>query len=945
MPSPLNQVQQFGQSIWYDNISRGLIQSGKLARLVAEDGVRGVTSNPAIFEKAIGGSQDYDDSIRAAVGAGIGDPVEIFEGLAIRDIQQGCDVLRGVYDESGHTDGYVSLEVSPYLAHDSDGSVAEARRLWGAVDRENLMIKVPATPEGVPAIKQLISEGINVNVTLLFAIESYQAVADAYLSGLEERAARGDDLAAVSSVASFFVSRIDASVGKRLAEQLENEKNAARRSKLEGLDGKVAIANAKLAYAAFQGILSSPRWQSLAAKGAQPQRMLWASTGTKTPELPRTLYVDNLIGPHTVNTLPGATFEAFREEGIARDALGVDFEASLSDARQIMGDLEEVGIPFKEIADELLTNGCQLFNDAFDQLLGAVAEKRVEILADTLSHQSLALGEYEREVQANLDEWRAAGKTRRLWAGDASLWSGDDEASWLGWLDVVRSWQGKGSILEEIAEHAGNADVEHVVVMGMGGSSLCPDVLRRTFAQVPGFPELLVLDSTVPAQVASLRAQIDPARTLFIVPSKSGGTIEPNSFKAYFWDETENAAERFMTITDPGTRLDQLSQEEGLSLIAYGTPTIGGRFSALSAFGMVPAAALGLDVEDLLSRTQLMVDACGASVPPEQNPGIRLGISLGTLARQGRDKLTIIASPAMESLGAWLEQLIAESTGKDDRGIVPVDGEALATPDHYGPDRVFVQIRLADEVDPDQDAAIGALASAGHPVIRIEVNDKRDLGQEFFRWEMATAAAGAILEINPFNQPDVEAAKLAALALMESYEETGVLPTQSARFEADGISIYADDRNQRASAGDDLPARLRAHLGRLSDGDYFAINAYIEMNDAHDAPLQQLRLAVRDGLKAATTLGYGPRFLHSTGQLHKGGSNRGVFVQITADDARDLAIPGQRYTFGVLKDAQAQGDFDVLAERNRRALRIHLGSDVAAGLRKLVAAFETALAS
>lgn len=944
MASPLNQVHEFGQSIWYDNISRALIGSGELARLVAEDGVRGVTSNPAIFEKAIGGSDDYDAAIQDAVNAGVGSPLDIFEGLAIQDIQQGCDVLRSVYDASKREDGYVSLEVSPYLARDTEQTIAEARRLWAAVDRENLMIKVPATSEGVPAIEQLIADGINVNVTLLFTVDRYLEVAEAFMSGLEQRAARGDEVSGIASVASFFVSRIDAAVGKQVAARLETEKDTDRRARLEAFGARVAIANAKVAYASFQELDASSRWQVLAAKSAQPQRLLWASTGTKSPDLPETLYVDALIGQQTVNTVPTATFEAFRKSGHASDALGTDFAAGLADARGVLSDLAESGIDLAAIGEDLLINGCQLFSDAFDKLLGAVASKRTALLGSRLSRQTLALGDYADAVDAQLDDWRAAGKVRRLWDRDASLWSNDDEASWLGWLDIVASWNKHGAILDTVAERTRGNDIDHVVVMGMGGSSLCPDVLRHTFPRGKGHPELLVLDSTVPAQVTRVREQINPARTLFIVPSKSGGTIEPNSFKAYFWDETPEPAAHFMTITDPGTKLDELSQEEGVSLIAYGDPTVGGRFSALSAFGMVPAAALGIDVPDFLARTQHMVDACGPFVPPAQNPGIALGVALGTLAQQGRDKLTIIASPGIASLGGWLEQLIAESTGKDDRGIVPIDGEALAAPDQYGTDRVFAYVRLADAADSDQDAAVDALEAAGQPVIRIELSDASDLGQEFFRWEIATAVAGAILDINPFNQPDVEAAKIAARKLMASYEETGALPEQKPFFEADGIALHADERNRSALSGDDLVSYLRAHLARISSGDYFAINAYLEMNDEHDALLQPIRTAVRNATHAPTTLGYGPRFLHSTGQLHKGGSNCGVFVQLTADDANDVAIPGQRYTFGVLKDAQAQGDFDVLAERNRRALRIHLGSDVPAGLRSLAQAFEQALA-
>ncbi len=942
MTSPIHAVQEYGQSIWYDMISRDLVRSGELARMVEQDGILGVTSNPAIFEKAIGGSPDYDEQIRESVEQqGIGAPVSLFEQLAISDIQQGCDVLRGVYDRTNGVDGYVSLEVSPYLASDTQGTIDEARRLWAAVDRKNLMIKVPATPEGIPAVSTLIGEGINVNVTLLFAVEAYAAVADAYVEGLERFAAGGGDVATVSSVASFFVSRIDAVVDGQLAARLENETDSAKRTHLEGLQSKVAIANAVMAYAHFDAVVASDRWQALAQQGALPQRVLWASTGTKSPSLPKTLYVDALIGQHTVNTIPAATLEAFREEGTVRDALGENKESAVGEARTILTSLDELGISLKEITDDLLPKGCQLFCDAFDTLLGAVAERRAGLLGTRLSQLDAKLSSSADSVERELDQWRARGYVRRLWAEDASLWSGGDEASWLGWLGALDHAALLEADFAKIAKRAKEEDIGHVVVMGMGGSSLCPDVLGRTFGAAPGFPELIVLDSTVPTQVAAVEGRIDLARSLFIVPSKSGGTIEPNSFKAYFWNRVETlvgqgeAAKRFVAITDPGTALDRRATEEGFSTIVHGVPSIGGRFSALSAFGLVPAACLGIDVPDFLARTRLMVDSCSASSPPAQNPGIHLGVILGTLARQGRDKLTLVTSPAIGTLGAWLEQLVAESTGKLDRGIVPIDGESIGEPEVYSDDRVFVYTRLTSEACAEQDAAIARLEAAGQPVVRIDLADARDLGQEFFRWQIATAVAGAILEIHPFDQPDVEAAKIAAQSLMAAYENDGALPQDVAICEDDSLALYADPRNAAVLSGTSVEDKLAAHLGRVGRGDYFAINAYVEMNANHDQPLQAMRSLVRDEHGVATTLGYGPRFLHSTGQLHKGGPNRGVFLQITADDANDLPVPGAPYSFGVLKDAQAQGDFAVLAERERRALRVHIRGDVGAGLERL----------
>ena len=639
MTNPIRKVQDFGQSIWYDNISRDLVSSGELARLVEEDGVLGVTSNPAIFEKAIGSSADYDGSIAELVEQGVGRAVPLFEHLAIADIQMGTDALKGVYDATNRVDGYVSLEVSPYLANDTEGTLEEARRLWKTVGRENLMIKVPATAAGIPAIKTLISEGINVNVTLLFAVDAYRAVAEAYIEGLEARAASGRDLSKVASVASFFVSRIDANVDAQLDQKLERETDAAKREALEGLKSKIAIANAVMAYAHYDELVGGERWAALAAKNAMPQRVLWASTGTKSPDLPATLYVDSLIGPQTVNTVPSATLDAFRESGTAENALWGDKEKIVSDARKNLSDLEEVGVSLKQVTDELLPKGCQLFCDAFDTLLSAVATKREAALGNRLAALTANLGDCTDAVENEMDRWRASGHVRKLWDREAGLWSGGDEANWLGWLDVLEHWKDNTQSLHEIAERVAKDGTAHVVVMGMGGSSLCPDVLSRTFGAAPGHPEVLVLDSTVPSQIAAIEAEIDLSKTLFIVPSKSGGTIEPNTFKAYFWDRVEaslgagSAAKCFVAITDPNTKLDQQAQSEDFSAIAYGLPSIGGRFSALSAFGMIPAATLGLDVDDFLARTQLMVDSCSRSVPPANNPGIQLGVIMATLAR------------------------------------------------------------------------------------------------------------------------------------------------------------------------------------------------------------------------------------------------------------------------------------------------------------------------
>ena len=561
----------------------------------------------------------------------------------------------------------------------------------------------------------------------------------------------------------------------------------------------------------------------------------------------------------------------------------------------------------------------------------------------------------EAAVKGEIQAWQEAGKVRRLWERDASLWTGTDEASWLGWLGVPEEEIAQLDHLKRAQEDARAGSFDHVLLLGMGGSSLCPEVLRMTFGRVAGFPELHVLDSTDPAQIRAVERRLDPAKTLFIVSSKSGTTLEPNIFKDYFFDRVrravgeESAGSHFIAITDPRSKLHQVAEAAQFRHVYLGVPSVGGRYSALSDFGMVPGAIMGLDVEHFLRRAAEMAMACSAAVPVADNPGATLGIVMGVLARHGRDKVTLIASPGIHDLGAWLEQLLAESTGKEGRGIVPVDREPSGDTALYGADRLFVYLRLEPSPDLHQDEHVAALERAGHPVVRIRVGHRYDLGQEFFRWEFATAVAGSIIGIDAFNQPDVEASKVATRKLTEQYERAGMLAPEAPILEGDGLRLYADERNvaqlmAAPGARSSIVGALRAHFERLRRGDYAAFLAYIEMSEAHEQTLQAMRRMVRDGKHVATCLGFGPRFLHSTGQAYKGGPNSGVFLQITCDDAVDLAVPGQKLTFGVVKAAQARGDFQVLAERQRRALRVHLGKDVAAGLETLRRSVEQALA-
>jgi transaldolase/glucose-6-phosphate isomerase len=949
--NPLKDLLKYGQSVWLDYIRRDLLTSGELKRLIEEDGLRGMTSNPAIFEKAIADSTLYADILQSLQSKTDLDAKARYEILAIRDIQDAADFLRPVYDSSKCRDGYVSLEVSPYLARDTQGTVAEARRLWKTVSRENVMIKVPGTAEGIPAFQQLIGEGININVTLLFSRDVYKRVAEAYIVGLEQLAASGGDISKIASVASFFISRIDNSVDAIVGQRLKTSKDQREQEQLKSLLGKVAIANGKQTYVSYQNIFSGDRWKGLAAKGAQTQRVLWASTSTKNPSYSDVLYVEEMIGQDTVNTIPPATLDAFRDHGHPRASLTENVEA----ADRTMETLAKLGISMKEVTDKLTDDGVRLFAEAFDKLLEAVEKSSNSQVATKVGKQTFKLPEaLANSMKTNINDWRAAGKVRRLWQGDGSLWTGADEANWLGWLGITEKQIANADNLHRLAQEVKREGFTDILLLGMGGSSLCPEVLEKTFGRIAGFPQLHVLDSTDPVQIKAIEGQVNLAKTLFVVSSKSGTTLEPNIYKQYFFERVkqvvgaEKVGSHFIAITDPGSKMQQVAEADRFRHIFYGDPSIGGRYSALSNFGIVPAALMGVDTTRFLNRSEEMVEACAPSVPVHENPGVALGIVLGTAARNGRDKVTIIASPGISDLGAWLEQLLAESTGKQGHGIVPVDREELASPDAYGNDRIFAYVRLDSSPDAAQDAKVAALEQAGQPVVRISLADTYELGQEFFRWEIATAVAGSIIGINAFNQPDVEASKIATRNLTAEYEKTGSLPAEKPIFEGGGIKLFTDPKNADALAkavGNDksLASYLRAHLNRLGPGDYFALLAFIPMNSEYEAPLQEIRHTLRNKKRVATCLGFGPRFLHSTGQAYKGGPNSGVFLQVTCDDFADLSVPGQKYTFGVVKAAQARGDFQVLAERNRRALRVHLGKDLKPGLATVMAAVREAL--
>ncbi|MCS7054975.1 MAG: bifunctional transaldolase/phosoglucose isomerase [Thermoflexales bacterium] len=918
--NPNFEVRKYGQSFWYDNIQRNIIASGEMQALIDDYGVLGLTSNPAIFDKAITGSRDYDDDILALAQRGA-DANAIYEALAIADIQSAADLLEPIYEQTNGLDGYVSLEVSPLLAHDYEATVNEARRLFQQVGRKNLMVKVPATPAGIPAIQRLIADGININVTLIFSLEGYEAVARAYLAGLKERAMNGQSLE-VASVASFFVSRVDTLVDKLLDEKIAAlpEHDVAQRERLQALKGKAAIANAKLAYEIFERIFAEPEFKALAERGARVQRVLWASTSTKNPAYKDTYYVEALIGEHTVNTLPPATLKAFRDHGVVAPTL----REGRDEARRTLEALEAAGISMPQVWQKLQDDGVKLFADAFESLLKGIETKRAAAVArGQASGVASALGYVEELVKL-----KAAS---RVWQRDASLWTTAPEhikviSNRLGWLSVIEAMRPRIDELYAFRDHVRSMGMTDAVVLGMGGSSLAPDVMRVTFAPADGATglQLHVLDTTDPTTVLNLERRLDLKKTLFIVASKSGSTLEVNAFYKYFrakMDDIagEEAGQHFVAITDEGTSLQLLAAEERFGKVFINPADIGGRYSALSYFGLVPAALQGLDLAKLLDRAAQMAGWC--KLDSAINPGLYLGALMGGLALNGRDKVTFILSPAIEAFGYWVEQLIAESTGKQGRGIVPVEGDLSihGTPvtldsAALSPDRFFVYVKLSG--DQTYDAFVSNLVQAGLPVLTLHLHDVYDLGAEFFRWEFATAIAGVVIGVNPFDEPNVTESKVNTKRLLDEFEQSGA---------------FSSELTSRSANG-----QLNKFLRQAKAGDYIAIQAYLPYSDEVAQLLTRLRHLIREKTGVPVTVGYGPRFLHSTGQLHKGGANNVVALQLTYDSQEDVLIAGEPFSFGTLIRAQALGDFESLKAHQRRVLRLHLGADLKAALEKVI---------
>ena len=888
--APANAIRlanEIGQSIWLDSISRELIRSGELARLFRL-GVSGVTSNPTIFEKAVSEGASYDDALllHAEAGGGAG---AVFEELAVEDIRDTADLLQGTYESTGSKDGYVSIEVNPLLARDTDGTVDEARRLFESIGRPNVMIKVPGTPEGMPAVRTLIGSGINVNVTLLFSLNAYMAAAQAYINGLRDYVAGGGDAPdRIASVASFFVSRVDTSVDGQL-DRTATENPAAD---LDDLYGNIGIANARMAYGEFQRLFGESEFGDLIAHGAQFQRPLWASTSVKNPDYPDTLYVDGLMGPHTVNTLPETTLTALLEHGDLEDRL----TGTAEEARDLVESLEGYGISLESVTDDLLSAGVDAFADSYSGLLDRI-DAKLDLFAGARGRASV--GSHAKSVAEAQRELQRGDVAARIWKRDPLVWDKiqEDSAPPLGWLELPANMNELSREIGPVAADIKGRGYTDAVVLGMGGSCFTATVFSSLFDPKPDWLRIHVLDTVNPEYVTALQSSIDITRTVFIVASKSGTTVEPLTLEKHFRSELSAAgvsdtASHFAAISDPGTPLSRRAAAGEFAWHVSGQPDVGGRFSALSAFGLLPAALIGVDLESLQRPASAMANECQRS--DAANPGVWLGALMAQLANEGRSLVTLITSPGLERLGLWVEQMLAESTGKDGRGLVPIASEPMMGLDDYGDDRQFVYLRLNGAENGSTDSFASQLETARHPVVRINVPGVESIAAEIFRWEFATAVAARLLDVNPFDQPDVEEAKNKARTIVGG-GGTGVSGTTLESALEDILSVPS------------------------TPGSYIALAPYLPETGELTAAFSRLRKAITARTGLATMFGYGPRYLHSTGQLLKGGPDNGRLIVITSGNAADISVPDEAFTLADLSNAQAAADAAVMQERGRVA--------------------------
>lgn len=896
------------QSIWYDNIQRSIIIDGTLKKMIADGKIYGITSNPSIFNQAISRSTDYDEAFFPMALAGYSIP-EIYDQLVTQDIQKAADEFLDLYNGSNKRDGYVSIEVDPTIAYDSQKMIKEARSIWKSFNRPNIMVKIPATIAGLDAITQLIADGINVNVTLIFSLSRYRKVIDAYFSGLEKRLEEGKPVDHIASVASFFVSRVDTKVDKKLQEISSSTNPEAMK-----YQGQAAVANARMAYEIFSKEFNSDRFKKLQSSKAQIQRPLWASTGTKNPAYSDVLYVNELIGPDTVNTVPPATLANLLDHG----KVSVSIDKHLAESHSLVKKLETLGVSLEDVGNELEKEGVSIFADAYNQLLDSIGKKKQVI--------QNRLGKLSQEVKLRLDVLSTSKAVDRLFAKDGTLWTEDPKAYYeiehrLGWLDLPVKSKKLVDEINKFRDEIIKAGYKHVFVLGMGGSSLAPEVFKLVFGSKTGL-ELVIVDSTDPDQIRTISRGKPLEESLFIVSSKSGGTSEVNAFLDYFWqrckkERLQKLGDHFVAITDPGTSLEKTALSRNFRKIFLADSEVGGRYSALTAFGLVPAGLLGIDLSELLFRAARMADQCRPEIPVGRNPGLVLGAIIGQAALSGKDKISLLTDLPLRPFGNWLEQLIAESSGKSGVGILPMVEEFVLPVKYYGTDRVTAYLRL----DGSYDAHIEKLARAGIPVIVFNLTQPEDLFAEFYRWEFATAIACSIIRVNAFDQPDVQDNKTRTINKINELKEKGKLIEPPIVWENPDVRIQAADGDKYKGLSS-LKEVIDQFLAGGQKGDYVAINAYLPYEKPTIKGLTALLKAIQRNTGFSTTRGFGPRFLHSTGQLHKGGSSNGLFIQITRNPVKDLKYDD--LTFGNLERAQALGDYESLLARGRKIMRIHI---------------------
>lgn len=940
----LTELEKINQSIWLDNIRRDLILTNRFLQLIEENKITGVTSNPSIFEKAILNTTFYEKTIADLCEKDFS-LEELFETIIIDDIQRTADILQNVYEKTGGLDGYVSVEISPKLAYDAVKTIDEAERLFIKIGKPNVMIKVPATKEGVHAIHELIKKGINVNATLIFSVEKYVEVANAYINALSYRMNNNLPVDKIFSVASFFVSRIDTQIDAEIDKLIKKCKDAGKKKNLENLKGKSAISNCLCVYEKYIELYSTDIFKKLSQSGARKQKLVWASTSTKNPDYPDTLYVDELALQDTINTLPEQTITAFKNHGTINDN---DFGKRLAEAKNHLKKIEKIGINMQKILDELEKDGVQKFVQSYESILNHLKTKK-EILLKKNSAEPTCFDSYKSEFLRMKSNLEFTGFVKNLWEKNPFLWKKDEEhikiiKNSLGWIDLPYKMLSHVKEIETFRDEILKDGFKYAVLLGMGGSSLAPEVMRAMF-QKPEFPKLFVLDTTNPDWIGHVEDSIDIKKTLFIFSSKSGSTIEPNSQFKYFWsifekNKVQNPGFNFIAITDSGTHLEKMAKEKKFRKIFINPSDIGGRFSALSYFGLVPASICGTNIKILLERAADMANACKTG-DIEKNPGILLGLYIAVLWKHGRDKLTLIMPRKMESFGLWIEQLIAESLGKEGKAVIPVCGEELSRVSKYQNDRFFVRTRVSSFEDETSTHKLENLANYNHPVYNINIRDFYDLGSEFYRWEIATSTAGALMHINPFDQPNVQEAKDQTLKILHTLTRTGIRqcgfgvrgkPQYSTNKLAVFVSNAIKKLHSPISGYEDI---FWCIFSALKQKEYIAILAYFPPDSNIEQELKNLRENLKNLTCSATMTGYGPRYLHSSGQMHKGGPDNGVFIILTNDCKKDINIAGEKYTFYNLEMAQAIGDFNTLNSKGRRVLRIHFKNPLDRSLKYL----------